>query len=342
MIQPVGAPHASPMRCAWVRRCFTRLKKALHDAGPQHQCRRRGRLRAEPEIRRRGARLHHPRDREDRLSAGRGHLPRARSAPPREFYHDGRYVLDRRGQDARCRRHGRLSRRSRGPLSDRLDRGRAAPRMTGTAGSYMTERLGGKRAARRRRHLRHQPRAAGARPREQSANAILIKLNQIGTLTETLETMEMAHIARAGAAWSAIARARPRTRPSPIWRLRPIAGRSRPAAWRAASAPRNTTSSSASSRNSDRPRGSQGAPRCVPEERHGLRSNAAGRARAVPPSGGSPNPSAPGIEFCRTAPRVPRRSCYPAAAAPPGLPPPVAPPAAPRWSGTSASPPDSR
>ncbi len=47
-------------------------------------------------------------------------------------------------------------------------------------------------AARRRRHLRDQPgdSARGHRPR--IGNSILIKLNQIGTLTETLDTIEMA------------------------------------------------------------------------------------------------------------------------------------------------------
>ena len=41
----------------------------------------------------------------------------------------------RRGQNARCRGHGGLSRGPGRPLPDRLDRGRAAPRTTGTAGS---------------------------------------------------------------------------------------------------------------------------------------------------------------------------------------------------------------
>jgi len=34
--------------------------------------------------------------------------------------------------------------------------------------------------------LRHQPRAAAPRHREDVANALLVKLNQIGTITETL------------------------------------------------------------------------------------------------------------------------------------------------------------
>ena len=45
---------------------------------PQHQCRRRGRLRAEPEERAGRARLHHGLDREGRLQAGRGRRAGAR------------------------------------------------------------------------------------------------------------------------------------------------------------------------------------------------------------------------------------------------------------------------
>ena len=45
-------------------------------------------------------------------------------------------------------------------------------------------------------------------------NAVLIKLNQIGTLTETIGAIELARARRLGARWSATAPARPRTRPS--------------------------------------------------------------------------------------------------------------------------------
>ena len=47
-------------------------------------------------------------------------------------------------------------------------------------------------AARRRRPVRHQPGAAAAGHRRGVANSILIKVNQIGTLTETLDTMALA------------------------------------------------------------------------------------------------------------------------------------------------------
>ena len=50
-----------------------------------------------------------------------------------------------------------------------------------------------------------------------AANSVLVKVNQIGTLTETLESVEMAH-RTAGRRSSRTARARPRTRSSPTWR----------------------------------------------------------------------------------------------------------------------------
>ena len=52
-------------------------------------------------------------------------------------------------------------------------------------------------AARRRRHLRHEPGAPrGAASPSGVANSILIKVNQIGTLTETLEAIRLAQARR--------------------------------------------------------------------------------------------------------------------------------------------------
>ena len=56
--------------------------------------------------------------------------------------------------------------------------------------------LGGKHPARRRRYVRHQRRAPVRGIEEGVANSILVKVNQIGTLTETLAAVDMAH--RAG------------------------------------------------------------------------------------------------------------------------------------------------
>ena len=64
---------------------------------------------------------------------------------------------------------------------------------------------------------------------EGCTNSILIKVNQIGTLTETLEAVEMAHRAGWTSVSSATAPARPKTPPSPTSPWPPTAARSRPA-----------------------------------------------------------------------------------------------------------------
>ena len=77
MIMPVGAPtFAEAVRMG--AEVFHTLKKAPQGCRPQHQCRRRGRLRAEPAERRGGARFRHEVDRAGRLQARRGHRDRAR------------------------------------------------------------------------------------------------------------------------------------------------------------------------------------------------------------------------------------------------------------------------
>ena len=73
------------------------------------------------------------------------------------------------------------------------------------------------------------------------ANSLLVKVNQIGTLTETLEAIRVAERAGYTAVMSHRS-ARPRMRRSPISRSPPIAGRSRPAASRARTGSRSTTS----------------------------------------------------------------------------------------------------
>ena len=83
-----------------------------------------------------------------------------------------------------------------------------------------------------------------------TANSILVKVNQIGTLTETLDAVEMAKEATATPPSFRTAPARRRTPRSPISRWPPIAGRSRPAHSAAPTASPNTTSSSASRKSS--------------------------------------------------------------------------------------------
>lgn len=62
-----------------------------------------------------------------------------------------------------------------------------------------------------------------------TANSILIKVNQIGTLTETFDTIEIWLNAPAILPSSRIVPAKPKTRPSPISRLPPMPDKSKPA-----------------------------------------------------------------------------------------------------------------
>ena len=67
----------------------------------------------------------------------------------------------------------------------------ASPRTTGRAGAP-DRAAGDDRPARRRRPVRHQHRADRRAIEEEAANSILIKLNQIGTLTETIDAIALA------------------------------------------------------------------------------------------------------------------------------------------------------
>ena len=77
-------------------------------------------------------------------------------------------------------------------LPDRLHRG---PPRRGRLGRLEGDDRAARREDpdRRRRPVRHQRRAARARHRRRSANALLVKVNQIGSLTETLDSVDLAH-----------------------------------------------------------------------------------------------------------------------------------------------------
>ena len=155
MIMPVGAETLSRGR-PHRRRGVPRAEEGPRQGRAQHRGRRRGRLRAEPQLDHRSPRLRHEVDRDRRLQARRGRLPRARLRRHRVF--QGRRLRHgRRGQEALARGERRLSRRPRRRLSDHLDRGR-----------HVRGRLGRLEApdredrqplpAGRRRPLRHQHR----------------------------------------------------------------------------------------------------------------------------------------------------------------------------------------
>ena len=135
-------------------------------------------------------------DRGGRLQARPGHRARRSIAPPREFFKRRRLRLFRRGQDPLDRRAGpTISPSSPTPIPSSRSR-TAWPRTIGRLGA--ADRDARRQApARRRRPVRHQRRRASrAGSSEGIANSILIKVNQIGTLTETLAAVDMAH--RAG------------------------------------------------------------------------------------------------------------------------------------------------
>ena len=260
MIVPVGAAtFAEAVRMG--AEVFHTLKKALQGRRPQHQCRRRGRLRAEPAIGHRGARLHHEGDRAGGLQAGRRRVPRARSGLERVL--QGRQIrLCRRGrQDARPGGAGRLSRRARRRNTRSSPSRTAWRRTTGRAGSSRPTSSAARSSLSATTSSSPTPSASPRASSSGVANSILIKVNQIGTLTETLERGRDGAQGRLHRGHVAPLRRDRGFRPSPTSRSPPIAGRSRPARCRAPTAWRNTTSSSASRRSSARRRNMRGG-RC--------------------------------------------------------------------------------
>jgi enolase len=116
--------------------------------------------------------------------AGHRDRSRSRSTRPRPSSTATAATSSRavRSDAAGCRASGGARR----PLT-RWSRSRtASPRTTGRRG-HSSRRSWGAGAARRRRSLRHERGAAARGIDEGVANAILVKVNQIGTLTESLE-----------------------------------------------------------------------------------------------------------------------------------------------------------
>ena len=107
-----------------------------------------------------------------------------------EFYDDGSYTFEggSKSSDEMTAYYAELV----GGLPDRLDRG---PARRGRLGRLEGDHRPARRQDpdRRRRPVRHQRRAAAARHRRRPANALLVKVNQIGSLTETLDAVDLAH-----------------------------------------------------------------------------------------------------------------------------------------------------
>ena len=146
---------------------FPHAARRIEEGRPQHQCRRRGRLCAEPAVGRRSARIRHGGDRQGRLQ---GRLRRHAGAGLRRHrVLQGRQLrLRRREQDPQRFGAGQISRRSRFALSDRLDRRRHERRRHGRLeGTDRSDRR--QMPARRRRPVRHQCDAARRRHQDTAA-----------------------------------------------------------------------------------------------------------------------------------------------------------------------------
>ena len=145
-------------------------------------------------------------------TAGRRRRHGPRPGDQRACTSDGRQVRTG-GREAATshRRNGRPLGRT-GSASIRSSGSKTAwPRTTGTAGRCLTQRLGDKTQLVGDDLFVTNPSDSRAASRENARNAVLIKLNQIGTLTETLEAIETG----AAAGWTAVVShrpARPRTR----------------------------------------------------------------------------------------------------------------------------------
>ena len=171
---------------------FHALKKTLHDRGLGDGGRRRGRLRARPRLQRGGARRS--------LVAGieaAGYTPGERR---RDRARPGRPASSSRtaptSSSTRAARSAPTSWPPTGPSSPaatRSSRSRTAwPRRTGTAGRRSPSGSATASSSSATTCSSPTPSACGAASTTASRNSILIKVNQIGTLTETLDAIAMA------------------------------------------------------------------------------------------------------------------------------------------------------
>ncbi len=191
MIMPVGAASfAEALRAG--SEIFHTLQRGAQGGRPQHQCRRRGRLCAQSAVGRGGARLRAVRDREGGLPPGRRSRAGARSGGQRIFRATAPTSTKAKARRVRSNSRSIISR----PWSNAIRSCRsktAWPRTISRAGNSLTDRIGKRcqlvgddifvtNVARLSDGIKNG-----------IGNSILIKVNQIGTLTETLAAVEMAH-----------------------------------------------------------------------------------------------------------------------------------------------------
>ena len=247
MIMPVGAPiFSEALRCGVGD--LPHAEGRAEEGRPQHQCRRRGRLRAEPAVGRCRARLRDGGDRQGRLQARRGRHAGARLRRHRVL--QGRHLrLWRREQDPL----GSRSRPSISPISPRAIRScRSRTAWRGRLGRLEgTDRPDRRQVpAGRRRSVRHQRHAAGRRHQERPRQFDPDQGQPDRHADRDARRGRDGAQGRLHRGDVASLRRDRGLRPSPTSRSPPIAGRSRPARWPAPTAPRSTTSCCGSSRNS--------------------------------------------------------------------------------------------
>ncbi len=193
MIQPVGAASvADAVRMG--AEVFHALKKALHDAGQNTNVGDEGGF--APDLKPADAALGFITRAVERAGYRPGEdIVLALDCASTEFFHDGRYHLEGEGKTFDA-----------GQMVDYLaDLARRYPIVSIEDGcaeddwagwKHMTERLGATLQLVGDDLFVTNPERLARGIAERSANAILVKVNQIGTLTETLEAVEMAQ--RAG------------------------------------------------------------------------------------------------------------------------------------------------
>ena len=128
-------------------------------------------------------------DRAGRLHAGTD-IALALDVAATEFFTDGGYQFEGGSQDVR--RRWRRTTTSWSTLPDRVDRGSAGRGGLGGLGA-LTDAIGDRVQIVGDDLFVTNPERLGPRHREGAANALLVKVNQIGTLSETLDAVDLAH-----------------------------------------------------------------------------------------------------------------------------------------------------
>ena len=194
MIMPVGAPSLREA-VRWGAEVFHTLKARVEEGRPQHQRRRRGRLRAQPAVGRSGARLLRQGDRE-RPASSPARTSRSRSIrAASEFFKDGAYVYSGEGKTRSVEEQvDYLAKLADAYPILSIEDGMAEDDWAGW--KLLTEMLGAARQLVGDDIFVTNVDDLARGIKEGVANSILIKVNQIGTLTETLAAVDMAH--RAG------------------------------------------------------------------------------------------------------------------------------------------------